>query len=50
MFKSHLLFASADGTRTDGSCLIEAGEDLGDTPVGHQQLPAHNVQYCNALL
>ncbi len=50
IFKSHLLFAAADGSRTDGSCLVEAGEDLGDTAMGHQQLPAsvRNVQYCDA--
>jgi hypothetical protein len=45
MFKYHLLFAPAYGSGTDGSCLIEAGEDLGDTPVGHQQLPAQRLQY-----
>ena len=33
------MFGTTDGAGLYGSGLVEAGQDLGHAPVGHQQLP-----------
>ena len=33
------MFCATDRAGLDGSGLVEAGQDLGHAPVGHQQLP-----------
>jgi hypothetical protein len=35
---THLCFGAADRTRSDGTRLVESGEDFGHAAVGHEQL------------
>lgn len=35
---THLCFGAADRARSDGTRLVEPGQDFGHTAVGHEQL------------